>query len=78
MDFQLSSDVDGLQLIALLRRQLAEQTPGQVPAILITANIETGLIERCQEQGCGYLSKPVKPAKLRALLQAAQAEVARQ
>lgn len=78
MDFQLSTDIDGLALISLLRGELSEHKQGRVPAILVTANIEASLIERCHEQDCGYLSKPVKPAKLRALLQAAQAEVARQ
>ena len=78
MDFQLSSDIDGLQLIAQLRERISHTHANHVPAILITANIEPELVQRCKEQGCGYLSKPVKPAKLRALLQAAQAEVVRQ
>ena len=78
MDFQLSSDIDGLQLIEQLRERISHIHANHVPAILITANIEPELVQRCKEQGCGYLSKPVKPAKLRALLQAAQAEVVRQ
>ena len=78
MDFQLSSDIDGLELIDQLRERISHITPNNVPAILITANIEPELIENCKKQGCGYLAKPVKPAKLRASLQAAQAEAVRQ
>lgn len=78
MDFQLSSDIDGLELIDQLRERISHVTPNNVPAILITANIEPELIENCKKQGCGYLAKPVKPAKLRASLQAAQAEAVRQ
>ncbi|MFT4790023.1 MAG: CheY-like chemotaxis protein, partial [Paraglaciecola sp.] len=74
MDYHLNDSLNGLELIAQIRRQIGVS----VPAILITANYEPGLTERCQQAACAYLAKPVKPAKLRALLQAAQAEVAKQ
>ncbi|MFQ3234593.1 MAG: Na+/proline symporter/signal transduction histidine kinase/CheY-like chemotaxis protein [Paraglaciecola sp.] len=74
MDYHLNDRLNGLELIAQIRRQLGVS----VPAILITANYEPGLTEQCQQAVCAYLAKPVKPAKLRALLQAAQAEVAKQ
>ncbi|MFT6896275.1 MAG: PAS domain S-box-containing protein [Paraglaciecola sp.] len=74
MDYHLNDSLNGLELIAQIRRQIGVS----VPAILITANYEPGLTEQCQQAACSYLAKPVKPAKLRALLQAAQAEVAKQ
>jgi CheY-like chemotaxis protein len=74
MDYHLNADLNGLQLIEQIRTKLGKT----IPAILITANDTPNLSEQCQQMECGYLSKPVKPAKLRALLQAVQAEVGKQ
>ncbi|MBU3024016.1 PAS-domain containing protein [Aestuariibacter sp. A3R04] len=65
MDYQLDADKNGLDLIEAIRQHLNIV----VPASLVTANHEDELIARCKEQGVNYLTKPLKPAKLRALLQ---------
>ncbi|MFC6441281.1 sensor histidine kinase [Bowmanella sp. JS7-9] len=65
VDYQLGDNQNGLQLIQDLRRDRDDY----LPAILITANREEELIEACKQQQVSYLSKPVKPAKLRALMQ---------
>lgn len=74
MDYHLQEDNNGLQLIELIREKL----DFAVPAILVTANQQEDIHIRCTEANCTYLNKPVKPAKLRALLQAALVQVAKQ
>ncbi len=65
VDYQLGKDENGLDLIAEIR----ESYPG-LPAILITAVREQALLDAAKAQNVAYLSKPVKPAKLRSLLRA--------
>ncbi|RDV24072.1 sensor histidine kinase [Alteromonas aestuariivivens] len=65
MDYQLGFDKNGLELIDAIRTHLNIV----LPAALITATQEEELVMRCREQGVNYLTKPLKPAKLRALLQ---------
>ena len=67
MDYQLSHDEtrNGLTLIENIRQQLNII----LPAALITATQDEDLMAKCKEQGVNYLAKPLKPAKLRALLQ---------
>ncbi len=67
MDYQLSHDEtqNGLALIDKIRYQL----DAILPAALITATPDEDLVVKCKDQGVNYLSKPLKPAKLRALLQ---------
>ena len=64
MDYQLGRDVNGLDLIDAIRQHLDIV----IPASLVTATHDEDLVTRCKEQGVNYLSKPIKPAKLRALL----------
>lgn len=64
-DFQLDMDVDGLQAVASIRQQLGKP----LPALLITATQDPDLLKRIDTSGIPYLRKPVRPAKLRALLQ---------
>ena len=67
MDYQLSHDdaKNGLALIEEIRTRLNIV----VPAALITATPDETLVTQCKAQGVNFLSKPLKPAKLRALLQ---------
>ncbi|MBU2976679.1 PAS-domain containing protein [Alteromonas sp. C1M14] len=65
MDYQLGPNLNGLDLIEAIRQHLNIV----VPASLVTANHEEALIAQCKSQGVNYLTKPLKPAKLRALLQ---------
>lgn len=64
MDYQLGNGLNGLDLVEAIRRHLDII----VPASLVTATHDEGLVIRCKEQGINYLNKPIKPAKLRALL----------
>lgn len=63
-DYQLGEKVNGLEFI----QQTRHEHKRQIPAILITAIQEPYLIDMAQNMDVSYLSKPVKPAKLRALL----------
>ncbi|MEL0638741.1 PAS domain-containing hybrid sensor histidine kinase/response regulator [Marinomonas sp. TI.3.20] len=65
VDFQLDQNQDGLSLISTLRKKANKD----IPAVLITASQEPGLVERCKQNNVIYMAKPAKPAKLRALIQ---------
>ncbi|WP_026376753.1 PAS domain-containing hybrid sensor histidine kinase/response regulator [Aestuariibacter salexigens] len=71
IDYQLSEQHNGLDLIDTIRKRL----DSGIPAALVTANREEELIEKCKAQSVNYLNKPVKPAKLRALLQSMTRQV---
>lgn len=64
IDYQLGGEVNGLALI----RQLRRQSNQYIPATLVTANREKSLLSECETDKVTYLSKPIKPAKLRSLL----------
>ena len=64
VDYQLGDHRTGLDFIAEVRTTLKRE----VPAILITAVRDEALLLEAQHQSVHYLPKPVKPAKLRALL----------
>jgi Na+/proline symporter/signal transduction histidine kinase/CheY-like chemotaxis protein len=61
---------DGLTLIADLRKQCNHY----IPAILITATIESGMEEKALSADVGYMRKLVKPAALRAMMSAKLAQ----
>jgi CheY-like chemotaxis protein len=65
VDYQLGKGPDGLAIIDAIRATLNMVTP----ACLVTAKRGDDLIKMCKEQGVNYLSKPLKPAKLRTLIQ---------
>ncbi|WP_419148564.1 PAS domain-containing hybrid sensor histidine kinase/response regulator [Pseudoalteromonas 'SMAR'] len=64
MDYQLNHDMDGISLILKLREIWQQDTP----AILITAVRDEEVKLSAKQAQIHYLSKPVKPAKLKALL----------
>lgn len=66
VDYHLGKAQDGLMFI----QQAREKYQVAFPAILITAVREQEIINKAKALDIGYLSKPVKPAKLRALLRA--------
>lgn len=65
VDYQLAQGDNGLDVIQAIR----DDSNIVIPATLITANRTTELTERCKQEGVYYLPKPVKPGKLRVLLQ---------
>lgn len=64
MDYQLGSQGTGLDLITQIRDHYGQS----IPAILITAVRDDSLKQAAKAMQVHYLSKPVKPAKLKALL----------
>ncbi|BDF93252.1 PAS-domain containing protein [Pseudoalteromonas sp. KAN5] len=64
MDYQLGHAHDGISLIKALR----EIWQANVPAILITAVRDVELKQATKAEDIHYLSKPIKPGKLKALL----------
>ncbi len=65
MDYQLSPTQNGLDLIHAIRQQQG----WDIPASLITATHDDALKVNCQQHRVHYLNKPIKPAKLRLVLQ---------
>lgn len=65
MDYQLGNNENGLELIEEMRQMLDIV----FPACLVTAVRDNELIAKCKEHGVHFMNKPLKPAKLRALLQ---------
>ncbi|TXH77324.1 MAG: hybrid sensor histidine kinase/response regulator [Lysobacteraceae bacterium] len=66
VDYHLHDRLDGLGVIVELRRRAREE----LPAALLTGDGSDALKHAAREQGCIVLTKPVKPASLRAWLAA--------
>lgn len=63
-DYRLAEQLDGLQVIAQLRQRLGQA----LPAILVTADGDELLRQRCAQQDVSLLAKPILPARLRRAL----------
>lgn len=70
VDYQLENDRTGIHLVSELR-PLRQR---YVPAILITATTEAGIEHKATEADLGFMRKLVKPAALRAMMNAKLAE----
>jgi len=64
VDYHLHDRLDGLRLIGLLR----ERAGREFPAALVTGDGSDAVKLAARERGCVVLTKPVKPASLRAFL----------
>jgi signal transduction histidine kinase/ActR/RegA family two-component response regulator len=63
-DYRLPDDSDGIEVIARLRQKYGPD----IPAILVTGDTAPDTILRISQAGFPLLHKPLRPAKLRALL----------
>jgi len=63
-DFRLPEDTDGIEVITRLRQKFGRD----IPAILVTGDTAPDTILRIGQAGFPLLHKPLRPAKLRALL----------
>jgi len=63
-DYRLPGDTDGIEVIAHLRQKFGRD----IPAILVTGDTAPDTILRISQAGFPLLHKPLRPAKLRALL----------
>lgn len=63
-DYRLPDDTDGIEVISRLRQKFGHA----IPAILITGDTAPDTIVRISQAGVPMLHKPLRPAKLRALL----------
>ncbi|WP_324779577.1 ATP-binding response regulator [Thiobacillus sedimenti] len=63
-DYRLPDDRDGLEVIDRLRQKFGRE----IPAIVITGDTAPDTIQRIARAGFPLLHKPLRPAKLRALL----------
>jgi CheY-like chemotaxis protein len=66
VDYHLHDRLDGLDTLDLLRQALPEPVPGA----LLTADGRDELKQQARQRGYRILTKPVKPASLRAFLTA--------
>ncbi len=63
-DYRLPDDTDGIEVITRLRQKYGHD----IPAILVTGDTAPDTILRISQAGIPMLHKPLRPAKLRALL----------
>jgi signal transduction histidine kinase/ActR/RegA family two-component response regulator len=63
-DYRLPDDTDGIEVITRLRQKFARD----IPAIVVTGDTAPDTILRITRAGFPLLHKPLRPAKLRALL----------
>lgn len=63
-DYRLPDDTDGIEVITRIREKYARD----IPAILVTGDTAPDTILRISRAGFPLLHKPLRPAKLRALL----------
>lgn len=70
VDYQLENDNTGIELTEQIRQMRARY----VPAILITATTEVGIEQKAANADLGFMRKLVKPAALRALMNAKLAD----
>ena len=63
-DYRLPDDTDGIEVISRLRQKFGRG----IPAILVTGDTAPDTILRISRAGIPLLHKPLRPAKLRALL----------
>ncbi len=63
-DYRLPDDTDGIEVITRLRQQYG----AGIPAILVSGDTAPDTILRISQAGYPLLHKPLRPAKLRALL----------
>ncbi|MCW8126226.1 PAS-domain containing protein [Microbulbifer halophilus] len=68
MDFHLDEELDGIALA----RQMLDTWGAAVPCVIISAENTDLVKNRAQRAGWQFLQKPLRPAALRALLQAQQ------
>ncbi|RJG47858.1 hybrid sensor histidine kinase/response regulator [Motilimonas pumila] len=64
-DYHLGEGKTGLQALHMLRLRY-----GDIPGVVISADRQPELLSQIKQHGYYYLSKPVKPLKLKALLRA--------
>jgi len=64
MDYQLGTQNNGIQLGDALRKLW-----GEIPVCIVSAAPDEQLSKRVSEHGFDFLRKPIKPGKLRALLE---------
>lgn len=64
IDYRLDDCMDGIQLTGELRKLSSLF----LPAILITADKQDSVRDRCRDQDIKLMGKPIKPASLRALM----------
>lgn len=63
-DYRLPGSMTGVQAVAEIRRHLKRE----VPAILITGDIEIEKLQDVQESAIPFLHKPIQPGRLRTLM----------
>ena len=59
-DYNLPNGLNGLEMIASLRKQLQHE----IPAIVLTGDISTDTLREIARYGCVHLNKPVKAIEL--------------
>ena len=63
-DYHLDGGMHGTDAVAELRKQFGDD----IPAVVVSSDQSAALCAEVQALGCGFLAKPLRPAKLRAVI----------
>lgn len=63
-DYNLQESRTGLDVISYMRKKAEKE----IPALVVTGESEVGIFSSIESAGVSYIKKPVKPARLRAIL----------
>ena len=67
-DYHLADDVVGAEAVHEIRARFAAESCAPIPSVIVSATPTERVKKHALTEGCEFLTKPVEPAELRALL----------
>lgn len=67
-DYNLADDVVGPEVVGYIRDRFADERSTPIPSVIVSATPTDIVMEKVETANCEFMSKPVEPAELRALL----------
>ena len=67
-DYHLADDVVGPQVVNEIRHRFASYREKTIPSVIVSATPTDDVMQRAEQEKCEFMTKPVEPAELRALL----------
>lgn len=68
-DYNLADEVVGPDVISAIRARYDAQAGRQIPAVVVSATPSDEVLAKVEAATCEFMTKPVEPAELRALLE---------
>ena len=67
-DYHLADDIVGPQVVHEIRKRFASFREKIIPSVIVSATPTNEVTQRAEQEGCEFMTKPVEPAELRALI----------